>query len=175
MQTMANISDVYDITFKASTEELAELLEQYIKIADKDAWYNLAGDVKREGKIVTGGYASGRWVYSNNLEGAFENPAQWLGQTAWKEAEPVFAQIKKLLEAGERIIFDYSEDEPGCGVFQDGAGNIEAHNGKIQVSIDFEEHPRPDCEWDANPDGTWHCQDQDHDQAEKTQYCEVAE
>lgn len=171
---MANISDVYDIQFEASSEKLAETLERYIKVADKDAWYNLAGDLSRDGQIVKGGYASGRWVYSNNLEGAFERPEQWLGDTAWAEAKPIFAELKKLLEAGERITISYSEDEPGCEVFQDVAGNIEAHNGKVQVSLDFMEHDRPDCTWNANPDGTWYCEDHDHDQAEQSRYCEVA-
>jgi glutamate-1-semialdehyde aminotransferase len=54
---MANISDVYDINFEASTDELAEVLEQYIKIADQDAYYNLAGDLSRYGKIIAGGDA----------------------------------------------------------------------------------------------------------------------
>jgi hypothetical protein len=175
---MANISDVYDINFEASTDELAEVLEQYIKIADQDAYYNLAGDLSRYGKIIAGGYASGRWVYSTNLEGAFERPEQWLaGDKIWGQAKPVFNKLKRMLKAGETITVSYSEDESGCEVYQDAYGEIgyNQDSKSVYVSLDLTEHDRPDCVMSCNPDGTWYCEDHDHEQAEEAKYCEVAE
>lgn len=164
---MANISDVYGITFEASSEELAiALLAYFKKLEESDVEYNTTIDAKRDGLSIDGGWASGRWVYSNNLEGTFERPEQWLGQLP-AEWQPVL----DLLKAGETINFSYSEDEPGCEVYQDGAGNVEFHNGKVQVSIDFEEHAKPACEM-VEIDGQWYCEDHDCTQKESADYCD---
>lgn len=175
---MANISDVYDIEFTASNHKLAEVLEQFIKAVDQDAYYNIAADLTRDGVMLSGGYASGRWVYSTNLEAAFQEPEQWTGGGKnWEQVKPLYAKLKRLLKAGGTIGVAYSEDEPGCEVFQDGYGGIGySHKSKsVVVSLGFSEHDRPDCSWSTNPDGTYYCEDHDHDQAEETRYCEVAQ
>lgn len=169
---MANISDVYDISFEASSEALAIALLAYVKkLEESPVEYNLTSEAERDGLTVNGNWAAGRWVYSSNLEGYFANREEWCGNDAEAEWQPVL----KLLKAGETIQVSWSEDEPGCEVYVDGAGNIEYHKGNVQVSIDYEEHDRPDCQMMTNPDGTWYCEDHDQEQAEEARYCEAVE
>lgn len=173
---MANLADVYDISFQADTPELADALERLLKACDKpEHYYNLAEDFTRNGNEITGGHAVGRWTYSNNLENAFENPQQWF-DTDYKRLKPYFDRLTKELAKGDRIEVSFSEDERGCELFQDGYGTIEYHDGKIVVSLDFDEHDRPDCDMEQTnePEGKWYCYDHDHHQATQERYCEVA-
>lgn len=168
---MANISDVYEIQFEASTEELAKKLETYLKeIEIDDPYYGTTTGVKRSGKVLNGGYVQGRWTYSNNLDGTFTRPEQWLGvyRKGLKEAwEAVLEQLKR----GGVISVSWSEDEPGCEVYQDGSADISYENGKVEIVYSFSDHDKPDCEI---LDGF--CYDHEVDVPEGTErYCEVAE
>lgn len=171
---MANISDVYEITFETETEELAQALFAYIKkLEESPVEYNLTSEAELDGTVINGQWATGRWVYSSNLEGYFERPSEWCDDDGKAEYQKLVALLKKT---GEPIAVSYSEDEPGCQVFQDGYGSIAWNKvtKNISVSLDFEEHDQPDCDMVATDDG-WYCESHDHDQAESARYCEEVE
>lgn len=171
---MANISDVYDIKFECDSEELAiALLAYFKKLEATPAEYNTTSEAERNGTTINGGWASGRWVYESNLRGTFERPEEWLGDTLPKNE---WEAVLDLLKSGEKIDFEYSEDEPGCEVFVDGAGQIAVTmDNKVSVSLDYVEHDRPDCMMESDGEGGFYCEDHDHTQAESARHCEVAQ
>lgn len=130
---MANISDVYDIKFRASTPTLLESLFEYLEGVNKiNPYYDVLVEPEMDGDKIIGHGASGRWEYVTNLEGAFTTPEQWFGDDDWKILEPAYKKIEAELKKGETVDVDWAEDEPGCELFQTGAGQL-----SFGDSIDF--------------------------------------
>lgn len=156
---MANLSDVYDISFETETPELAQALFAYIKkLEETPVEYNLTSEAELNGTTINGNWATGRWVYSSNLEGYFERPSEWCDDDGRAEYQKLVALLKKT---GEVVEVNYSEDESGCQVFQDAYGSItwnEVSKG-LSVNLEFTEHDRPcdivpaeDEEGEENPE-----------------------
>lgn len=137
---MANISEVYDITFAASSVELAVKLEKYLSaIAATKPYYETLGMPERDSAVITGEGVGGRWVYSNNIEGTFERPQQWFSED-WDKLKPTWADVSAEVAAGATIEITWSEDEDGCDIHHDGEANIGWGDGRIAIDFKFHEH-----------------------------------
>jgi hypothetical protein len=104
------------------------------------------------------GSATGRWAYSNNLEGYFE-PQQvenWLGvnskydylkpehrEDALKKSLLSYAAYKELCEAivktGGSVTIEYVDTESGVGFIDEGTAIIGSLDGEVTYNLEQEE------------------------------------
>ena len=160
---MANLSDVYNIEFKASSKELAEALFGYVQECENiRPYYELTQGAELDGLTINGNGANGRWVYIINLEGYFMTES-WFGEEDYKKVLPSWLKVEQLLKDGGKVEINYSEDEPGCEVWQDGEGLLSwnAEENKLSLAVDCYDHDRPDCDIEREADGTYFCYDHD--------------
>lgn len=157
---MANLSDA-DVTISA--KKVGKELVDYINETNKSPTeYAIVYDVKEEvddnGDIEIVSSASGRWAYSNNLEGYFDESRvkQWLGvdsdysylREEVREEYRVrvnkqFTAYKKLIEAikktGGSIEINYKDNDVAMLWMGEGHATLELVDGEVVFSHGFEE------------------------------------
>ncbi len=151
---MANLSDAgVDIVVTNVGDELLA----YIEATNKDTIdYAIVYDgydthVNDNGDLVISGNSSGRWAYSNNLEGYFdpEKVKQWLGvdnDYEWLQDEEKKKQYKedsqlqydaycKLIEAIKtkdgRVEINYTDCDPAMDWMSTGGAVLEVEDGEV--------------------------------------------
>lgn len=161
---MANLSDA---NVEIYAEGVGKELLEYINTTNKSLsdyaivyeGYSVSEDEKGNTKID--GSSSGRWSYSNNLEGYFD-PAKvkgWLGvdaDYAWlddearkkeyqEQSSEQYAAYLKLVEAlkktGGRIEISYTDCDPAMDWMGTGGATIEVEDGEIVYLHSFDDEP----------------------------------
>ncbi len=133
---MANISDVYNISFISSTKGLAKALYRYLKEAEKNnAYYQTTEDAQLDNYNISSQCVGGRWAYISNLEGTFLDPQTWFGEESWARTEQLYNKVISHLKNGQIITISWSEEEPGCMLFQD--ASLEITWGEDGILMDY--------------------------------------
>lgn len=154
---MANLSDAeVDIVADKVGQELLD----YINTTNKDTidyaivYEGFDEHVNANGDFVISGNSSGRWAYSNNLEGYFdaERVKQWLGvgdDYKWLEdeakkkqyqtnAQEQYAAYLRLVAAikktGGRVEINYTDADPAMGWMSSGQAVLEVEDGEVVFS-----------------------------------------
>lgn len=157
---MANLSDA-DIHITA--EKVGKELVNYIN-ANTDTDYAIVygpidlSEVDENGDVDINSSSSGRWAYSNNLEGYFDagRVKDWLGvnsdyeymkeefrdgykQKANANYEAYLALIEAIKRTGGRVDIEYTDCDPATGWMGDGTAMLELVDGEVVFSQDFNE------------------------------------
>lgn len=161
---MANLSSA---NVKITALKVGKELVDYINATNEEAGdYVIVYDgysvhVDKDGDTVIEGNSSGRWAYSNNLEGYFDKRevANWLGvndEYAWlsdeeKKKEYVnrsnknYAAYLALVEAIKakdgRIDIEYTDCDPSMDWMGTGDATIELEDKEVVFSHNFNEEP----------------------------------
>jgi hypothetical protein len=136
---MANISDASVwIRAKGCREEL----ENYIKVAQKGAEYNIVYpgvggelDIGEDvGMIKIDGSATGRWVYTCNTRCYFPKPddlvtlRSWVGEKSEKEVATAYQVLLKAIRDNKGFVrLEYGDTEPSM---------LECNEGYIEIRYD---------------------------------------
>lgn len=175
---MANLSDVYDIKFTASNKKILIQLFKYLRIIEKlnsFGDYNTTDGAELIDDYIDGFGATGRWVYSNNLDGTFANPNIWFGGEL--EVNKQYEKLKNTMTVDDWIEVNYSEDEPGCGVYQTVIARIILDDSdKMSIDYNITDKDPPDCDmvfWAET--NNWYCETHGVDENVKKRYCHASE
>lgn len=157
---MANCSSA---VVEISVDKVGKEFLEYVKTVGDPEYHIISDDLSsveadENNNLYVEGWATGRWSYSNNLEGYFEpsRVAQWLGVGAdysWveeqekrdqyaRESLESYIAYKKLSEAmverDGKITIAYTDEEGGNGFISKGIATIQAVGGELTLTDDSE-------------------------------------
>lgn len=159
---MANLSDA-DV--KITVEKVGEQFLNYLLETQKlSTDYAIVYDIYDENEVDENGNmyihssSSGRWAYSNNLEGYFDETKVkgWLGvdsdytympehqRNEYKERsraqyEAFLALIKAIKEEDGKVIVDYTDNDTAMEWMGSGQAILEVVDGEVVFNHTFEE------------------------------------
>ena len=159
---MANLSDAQ---VEIEAEKVGKELLAYIKLTQRVYTdYQIISDefdddVAEDGNLSITGSSSGRWAYSNNLEGYFdpEHVKRWLGvgsdfsyiaDPEQREAHTVRANenyngylklVKAIKDTGGQVDITYKDSDSAMDWLGEGVARLELVDGEVQYSHSFEE------------------------------------
>lgn len=116
-------------------------------------------EVDKNGNVEIHGSSSGRWAYSNNLEGYFDknHVENWLGVSsdyAWlddeekkkeyleqsnKQYAAYLALVEAIKERDGRVEIDYTDCDPAMDWMGSGGAVLEVSDGEVTFSHSFDE------------------------------------
>lgn len=135
---MANLSDAWGtIEVEKVGQEFLDFLEA---VQGGDAYYLLVESESldgakpdKDGNLSVDFSTSGRWSYTNNLEGYLGG--QWMHEDESKEAYAKF--IKALEKKDGRVSVEYTDSDVSMDWMGTGMAELIAHEGEPVLSGDF--------------------------------------
>lgn len=136
---MANISDAFG---KIEIQKVGKEFLEFIKIAQKDAYYCLVdpGDldgleVDENGNLDFSFVSFGRWNYGSNLRGYLNG--EWMNDEEQSKAYATF--VGALKEKDGKVEIDYTDSETGSWWMGHGGATLEVVDDEVSFSEIFDE------------------------------------
>lgn len=137
---MANLSDAFgDVIIEKVGKEFLEFI---YKVQGDDAYYTLVDkyDVKdnvpdKDGDLKFSFGTSGRWAYSNNVEGYLNGT--WMGNNE-KEKKAYAKFISALKKKNGSVTIEYTDSDTAMDWMGTGVATLSVIDGEVSFHDDFE-------------------------------------